>query len=304
VTSAVTDTLPNFVIAGAPRCGTSALFTYLAAHPQVAASSVKETQYFMDEDSALFHHDSNYLDHGLAGYGRYFARGLSERPNASIVFEATPGYMYQRTALKAMPGLLSRPRFLFQLRRPSEQVYSSYLYSLHRAGNLPHQVSFREFAFGSEITSKSTSEFHREALAFAEYVTFLSKWQAACGDERIRVMCFEALREDPRAYLRDLTIWLDIDPDFYDSYDFNVVNRNVAVRARAAQTLLRRLSRPLTGRARDVARGLYRHVNTRSLPPPSNDDRAVMAEIDKRMQAANRALAARFHIDVQTWGAA
>jgi hypothetical protein len=296
--------LPNFVIAGAPRCGTSALFTYLAAHPRVAASSVKEVQYFMDEDSALFHPDSNYLSHGLAGYRRYFAQGVDETPDAEVIFEATPAYMYQRTALEALPGFPSGPRFLFQLRRPSEQVYSSYLYSLHQAANLPQEVSFREFAFGSEITSKSTNEFHRRALAFAEYARFLSGWQAACGDERIRVTRFETLRDNPRGYMRDLATWLDIDPGFYDDYDFDVVNRNVEIKARAMQTLARRLSRPLAGRARDVARGLYRRVNTRSLPAPSADDRAVMAAIDERLRAANRELADHFEVDVRTWGAA
>ena len=297
----MTKPLPNLVIAGAPRCGTSALFTYLSAHPQVAGSSVKEVQYFMDEDSGLFHSDASYLRCGLAGYHRFFEPALKEKPEATIILEATPGYMYQRTALEVMPGLPSRPRFLFQLRRPSEQVYSSYLYSVHQAGNLPSDVSFREFAFGSAITSNSTSEFHREALRFAEYVTFLSEWRAACGAERIRVTRLEALSEDPRAYLRDLATWLDIDPDFYDRYDFSVVNRNVAVRARIAQRAVHRLSAPITGRARDIARGLYRLINTRPLAAPSPEDRAVMAEIDERMRTANERLMDRFHVDVQEW---
>jgi hypothetical protein len=302
--SAAADSLPNFVIAGAPRCGTSALFTYLAAHPEVAASSVKEIQYFMDGDSALFHPDGNYPAHGLAGYRRYFVEGRSENPGAAIVFEATPGYLYQRSALETMPELPSKPRFLFQLRRPSQQVYSSYRYSLHQAGNLPQEISFREFAFGSETTASSTNEFHREALRFAEYARFLGKWQAACGEERIRVTRFEALRDDPRAYMRGLATWLDIDPEFYDGFDFDVVNRNVAVRARGAQTLVRRVGRPLSGRARALARGLYRRVNSRSLPPPSAEEQAVMAEIDGRMETANKELAERFDVDVRGWRAA
>jgi hypothetical protein len=294
-------TLPNFVIAGAPRCGTSALFTYLAAHPQVAASSVKEVQYFMDEDSALFHPDSNYVSHGVEGYSRYFSRGVEETPGAAIVFEATPGYMFQRTALEALPSLPGAPRFLFQLRKPSDQVYSSYLYSLHQAGNLSPRLSFRDFALGTEATSVSGNEFHHHALAFAEYVTYLSRWQAACGDDRIRVTTLEALRTDPQRYLGELADWLGIDSHFYDDYDFDVVNRNVAVRARGAQKLVRRMARPLSGRVRELTRGVYRNLNTKALPAPSADDRAVMAEIDKRLHPANRQLADRFGIDLQGW---
>jgi hypothetical protein len=255
----------------------------------------------MDRASALFHDESNFLDHGLAGYRRYFSDAAERRPDAEILFEATPGYMYQQTALEALPKLPGEPRFLFQLRQPSAQVYSNYLYSLHRAGNLPQATSFREFALGSEATSRSTNEFHREALLHAEYVRFLDRWQAAGGAERMRVTRFEDLRDGPREYMRDLATWLSIDPDFYDDYEFQVVNRNVAVKARSAQTLARRLSGPLRGRAREVAKDLYRRLNTRSAAGPSTDDVAVMEEIDRRMQTVNGELAGRFGVDVRSW---
>jgi hypothetical protein len=295
------DALPNFVIVGAPRCGTSAVFTYLAAHPRVAGSSVKEVQYFMDEDSALFHEEANYRRHGLTAYGAYFEDSLERKPDATIVFEATPGYMHQRTALEALPALPSDPRFLFQLRKPSEQVYSSYVYSLNQAANLSRRISFREFAFGSQGLAASESEFHRHALAFADYGTFLSRWADVCGEERMRVACFESLRVDPRAYMQDLARWLEIDPGFYDDYDFSVVNRNVAVRSRALQRIGRRSSVVLAGRARVLGRDLYRRMNTAAVSGPSNEDRAVMAEIDEQLNDANEALARRFGTGVSAW---
>jgi hypothetical protein len=293
--------LPNLVIAGAPRCGTSALYTFLAAHPEVAASSVKETQYFMDEGSALFHPDRNYHQHGLDGYRGFFTEALREKPDAAVVFEATPGYLYQDTAREVLPGLPSAPKLLFQLRKPSAQVYSSYLYSVHRAGNLSGEVSFREFAFGSERVAASKNEFHRHSLAFAEYETYLRGWREACGDERLRITKFESLRDDPRAYMRDLASWLQIDPDFYDGYGFEVVNHNVAVKAHGAHTALRRLSGVLDGRARRVARDLYRRVNTRPVPEPTPEERAVMAEIDARTEPASRELEERSGLDLRAW---
>lgn len=303
-TSVMLEALPNFVVAGVPRCGTSALFAYLAAHPQVAASRVKETQYFVDAGSALLHRNSNYLQHGISGYTPYFAPSADETPHAPILFEATPSYIYQRTALAAMPTLPSRPKFLFQLRRPSEQIYSSYLYSLHRAGNLPRDVSLREFAFGSERMAASKNEFHRCALAFTDYESFLSQWRSACGDARIRVTCFETLRDDPHTYMRSLASWLGIEPDFYDEFDFTVVNRNVAIRSRAAQNVVHRLSPLLVGPARNLGRGVYHRMNTMTLSQPSADDRAVIAEIDERMWDANERLRERFDVDVRLWGAA
>ena len=45
-------TFPNLVIAGAPRCGTSSLFRWLADHPNVCTSAATETRYLLDADSA------------------------------------------------------------------------------------------------------------------------------------------------------------------------------------------------------------------------------------------------------------
>jgi hypothetical protein len=294
--------LPNVVVAGAPRCGTSALFSYLAAHPDAAGSSVKEVQYFMDAGSPVLRAEANYHRNGLDAYRGFFRKGIAEKPAASVVFEATPGYLYQETAVAVLPTLPTRPRFVFQLRKPSEQVYSSYVYSRHRAGNLPKDVSFREFAFGSDRLAASKSEFHRHALDFANYDKHLSGWVAACGDDRIRVGLLETMRESPRDYLAELAAWLGIDPDFYADYAFAVVNENAAVRIRALQGAARRISN-LAGRRASGLRAAYRRVNMTSVPGASDDDRAVMAEIDERLQDASRRLGNRFALDVASaWG--
>lgn len=292
--------LPNFIIAGAPRCGTSSLFAYLSAHPQVAASSVKEVQYFMDETSALFHSEANHRDHGIDGYRAFFADGLNARPYARLVFEATPGYLYQKAALERVPDLPGAPRILFQLRKPSAQIYSSYLYSLNQAANLPRDVTFREFVFGSPRIAASANEFHRNALSFAAYEPFLNAWKSRCGD-RMRVACFETLRADPRAYMRDLALWLGIDPAFYDGYGFPVTNRNVEVKSRTLQKLSHRLGSSLKGPLRRLARGLYRTFNTEEVAGPSADDKAVMSEIDEYMREPNMRLAEAFGLSLPGW---
>ena len=88
--------LPNVVIAGAPKCGTTSLFAWLADHPDVCGSNVKEARYFLDPDDPLFDEISNFRDHGLAGYEAYFTD--CEERKAQVVLEATPVYLYQQTA--------------------------------------------------------------------------------------------------------------------------------------------------------------------------------------------------------------
>ena len=93
--------LPNVIIAGAPKCGTTSLFEYLAAHPAVCPATVKETRYLIDKDYPLYHQERSFLRRGLVGYSEFFQKHI---PGLHKIFiEATPDYMYQNTPLKVLP---------------------------------------------------------------------------------------------------------------------------------------------------------------------------------------------------------
>ena len=64
--------LPNLVIAGAPKSGTSSVFRWLADHPQVLGSSVKETYYFVDPGSHMCDPGRHFLTGGIGGYRGFF----------------------------------------------------------------------------------------------------------------------------------------------------------------------------------------------------------------------------------------
>src|SRR5258707_7798728 len=57
--------LPNLIIAGAPRCATTSLFRWLAAHPDVVVSHTKETRYLIDQGYPLFNKACNFHSLGL-----------------------------------------------------------------------------------------------------------------------------------------------------------------------------------------------------------------------------------------------
>lgn len=64
--------LPNLLIAGAPKCGTSSIFTWLIAHPEVCGSQPKETFYLMNSDSPLCNSNLFYDIGRLEKYSQYF----------------------------------------------------------------------------------------------------------------------------------------------------------------------------------------------------------------------------------------
>ena len=294
--------LPNLVIAGAPRCGTSALFDYLASHPQVGVSSVKEVQYFTDPDSALYHPQANFRHGGLQGYAGFFPSAGTAPEGLRIVLEATPGYLYQKLALEQLPRLPGYPVFVFMLRRPSAQLRSSYLYSRNRAGNLPRDVSFREFALGSPAMMRSSNEFHRCALDFVRYADYVERWVDRCGEARIKIVIFETLMANLPVGMAELAQWLDIDPAPLRERDYTRINAGLSVRSPALQRLGRGLSAALLpASAMPLARRIYRLVNVAEHRPDDAGDSEVMAEIDARCAEANARLARRFGLDLSMW---
>ena len=117
--------LPNFIMAGAPKAGTSSIHTWLADHPDALGSIPKETYYFVDPGTHMYEPARN-IANGLDGYRIFFRPPANSAPR--VVFESTPSYLYYQTALEYLPDLETRPKFLFIVREPAAQIYSLYSY--------------------------------------------------------------------------------------------------------------------------------------------------------------------------------
>ena len=126
--------LPNAVIAGVPKAGTSSLFAWLSAHPQVSSSRAKETRYLMDVDSPLLTPRVNVHEQGAEGYAALFAHSS---PDATVLLEATPDYLYQRTALAFFATVDTAATIIVVLRRPASRVYSYYQYARGNMAVIP-----------------------------------------------------------------------------------------------------------------------------------------------------------------------
>src|SRR6185295_15674771 len=240
-------TLPNLVIAGAPKCGTSSLFSWLAAHPEVCGSIVKETFYLMDEGHPLRRKNANYREQGLNGYESFFRKCS---PHHRVVFEATTHYLYQQTALEVLSRLDPMPQIVFLLRKPSERVYSSFQYSKNNLANVHRDLSFAQFI--SEVMSRPDSALISEYagdgafvlqrdIEYSRYIEHISRWIERFGRERIQTYLFEDMKRDPRAFMRTLARRLGIAVEFYDQYDFPVRNETMAVRNTALHRRIKKL---------------------------------------------------------------
>lgn len=128
--------LPNFVIIGAAKAGTTALYWYLAEHPAVFMSPVKETNYFaygLDGAGRLLYGNPEvhrFPVKSLAEYEALFAGA----DRATAIGEASPLYLECPQAAGRIRELIPGARIICSLRHPVDRAYSDYQMFLRRRG--------------------------------------------------------------------------------------------------------------------------------------------------------------------------
>lgn len=307
--------LPDLVIGGAPKCGTSSLFRWLAAHPRVLGSSVKETNFLLDPGHPLLDPRRNVHQHGVAAYASFFpdARGAAAGADGPLLLEGTTHYLYQRTAPRVLAALDRPPHVLFVLREPAERVYSSFRYTRNNLGVLRADATFREFvALGSggdpaaltEPRWGGKVEIWRNDVAYGRYAEHLALWAGVFPRERMHVFLAEDMWRDPRAFLRRIAPLVGIDPGFYDALPLDRHNESYRVRSPTVHRLARRAAALVpAGPLRWALRKGYFGVLAGGRPERSADDREVLAELRAAFAPHNRRLAREWGLDLSAWQA-
>ncbi len=105
---------PDFFIVGAPKCGTTALYSYLSAHPSVFMPANKEPHHFADDLS------SPYYVRSPERYGSLFADAAPDQ----CIGEASVWYLFSRSAALRIRREVPEARLIVMLRRPDEMYLS------------------------------------------------------------------------------------------------------------------------------------------------------------------------------------
>lgn len=288
-------TLPNLFILGAPKCGTTSLYRWLADHPQIAGSPMKETAYFADPGSHIYRPDRN-VRNGLAPLAALYAKANTAK---LVRLEGTPSHIYSQTALAHIPDLPGAPKCLFVLREPAAQIRSLFIYFQNSWSFLPDDLSFDTYVDrltnGDQDWTAGGNELLVNALENGRYVHWLRRWQARLGPDRMRVISFESLMGCPTDTLHAIADWIGATPEFYHAYTFPEENRSYHIRNARVKRLAVRLRAHLPhGPLYTFARATYRRLNT--FAPAGSDDAAAVHRLRARFVAANQALSSEFGI--------
>lgn len=201
--------LPNFIVIGAAKAGTTALYWYLAEHPQVFMSPMKETNYFafgLDGGGRLLYGDPElhrFPVRTLDDYERLFA----DAGDAVAVGEASPIYLECPQAAARIRELLPDARIICGLREPVDRAYSDYLMYLRSRG--------RRFDPDRDLTTASAwARPDSHWMRISRNYEALSRYFDAFPRSQIHVFLFDDLKRSPQRVVRDLYRFLGVDPGF------------------------------------------------------------------------------------------
>jgi len=239
---------PDFFIVGAFKAGTTALYEYLRAHPQIFMSVPKEPMYFGQDLTPRYRRMTQ--DEYLALF-----RDAHDDQRAG---EASPWYLYSKTAAQEIRDFERAAKAIVMLRNPVDVMYSQ-----HSQLVFNQREDLTDFAqalaaeddrmAGHRLPAdaiRPEALYYRHSVDFTEQV---ARYFDVFGRPAVHIVVFDDLVADPRSVYRSTLEFLAVDPTF--EVDLSVYNPNKKPRSGAVQKMIFAPKGPMkrvVGRLRSV----------------------------------------------------
>lgn len=244
--------MPNFLILGAAKAGTTSLHYYLNQHPKIYMSKVKEPRFFALEGEKLnFQNPDNLINHtsitDLGEYQKLFADVSTE----TAIGETSPLYLYSPKAVERIKHYIPQAKLIVVLRNPVERAYSCYTH-LVREGYEPLSFEAGLAAESERIANNWAHLWHYRQAGY--YYQQLKRYCDYFSTEQIRVYLYEDLSQDSVSLVQNVCRFLEVEDNFVPDLTrqnvsgipkhrvlHNLVNRGNVVRKALQQVLPQQL---------------------------------------------------------------
>lgn len=269
-------TMPNFLIIGAAKSGTTSIFYYLQQHPEIYLSPQKETNFFAYEgripDYRWWGNPPTRILESITDIQMYQKEFVGVKEKA--IGEASILYLYHPRAPERIFDYIPDVRIITILRNPVERAYSSYL-NLRRDGREPHKVFLEALRDeGNRIKSNWAWDYYYQE--FGKYHQQLLRYFNLFPESNIKVYLYDDLVSNHQALIKDIFNFLSVDDTF--SPDFSIkYNPSGEPRSRIFQDLIQKNSTLKSGVKRILPQGIRGSIKQRLIganlhKPPIEDD--------------------------------
>lgn len=222
--------IPNFIIGGTFKAATTSIFSYLRDHPEVCAAALKEPHIFLNKYHFYFKKKS------LSVYN-LFGDNLS--PDFKIFMEATVEYLEQgHIVAERIQSHLDSIKFLFILRDPVDRLFSYYNFYVSSQLEIPAEITFEQYInYCKDDLNGSAPNYdipfrkrHLRALPAGKYSDYIVEFLKHFSQSQILIGFYEDLNNDIQGFMKSICKFLEIDPFFFDEYNFQ--RKNITYSAR------------------------------------------------------------------------
>lgn len=220
-------TLPNFLIIGAAKSGTTSLWAYLRQHPQIFLSSNKEPNFFVFEGmklppfvgpaeaKILYDRLYKYSVTELKTY-RYLFRNVSSE---TAIGEASVRYLYFPQAAERIKQYIPDVKTISILRNPIDRLYSHYL--MMKAEYRLEPLNLAEALDREEERIQNNWGWDWHYVKVGMYYEQIKRYLELFSKEQVKIFLYEDFCSQPLKVVREIYQYLGVDDEFVP----NISNR-------------------------------------------------------------------------------
>ncbi len=207
--TAASRRLPDLIVIGAQKAGTTSLHAWLTQHPQILPPFEKEVHYF---DGGLDPYTDNFVK-GTDWYRAHFPTGAAAA--GKIAFETTPLYLFHPLAASRIKEQVPNAKLIAVLRNPVERAVSHYFHTRRNGGetlSMADAFAAEEQRLARAGEDYSSPNYIRHSYkARGRYAEQLDRYMQLFEKDQLLVIDSEGLFERPAEYMQRVYAFAGVD---------------------------------------------------------------------------------------------
>ncbi|MDJ0845265.1 sulfotransferase family protein [Crocosphaera sp.] len=195
--------LPNFIIFGVQKAGTTSVYNYLKQHPEVYLSPVKETNFLEKDWPILIEQGHRYKEKKIVTFEQYKDqfKGVT---NEIAIGEISPNYLFHHhTSIQLIKRYVPNTKLIAILRNPVDRAISDYLMHVREGQS---KTPLKE-----QIQHKAHKSF---VILKGYYYQQVKHYFEEFSREQVSILLYDDLRKDSQKFLQEIYKIIGVNPYF------------------------------------------------------------------------------------------